>query len=125
MLKLVLGKEPMTRDGLRRVLAMQLHDPSLLTDEIVDERFAVAETQPRRVLSTLAVPHLTPELAKLHCPIFGFWGVNDQFCPVSGAATLARAPRARVLTVNDCGHWVMVERPELFNRLAIDFLREP
>jgi 4,5:9,10-diseco-3-hydroxy-5,9,17-trioxoandrosta-1(10),2-diene-4-oate hydrolase len=125
MVKLVLGKEPLSRDGLRRLLAMQLFDPALLDDETVDERWEVARRQPARVLATLAVPHLAPELPRLRCPVLGLWGMNDVFCPPSGATTLAAgAPDARVLLVNRCGHWVMVERPRLFDRLALDFLRE-
>jgi len=31
---------------------------------------------------------------------------------------------ARVMLLNGCGHWVMVEQPSVFNRLSIDFLRE-
>jgi 4,5:9,10-diseco-3-hydroxy-5,9,17-trioxoandrosta-1(10),2-diene-4-oate hydrolase len=124
MVKLVLGKEPVTREGLRRVLEMQLHDPALLDDVLVDERLAVALEQPRRVLASLAVPHLAPALERLRCPVFGLWGVNDQFCPVSGARALERIPGARVLTINGCGHWVMIEKAALFNRLAVDFVKE-
>lgn len=125
MVKAVLGaKEPITRVALREVLALQLHDPALLSEDIVDERFPIALTQPRRVMSSLAVPYLAPELGRLSCPIFGLWGMNDQFCPVSGAMTLARTPRSRVLLVAECGHWVMVEHAALFNRLVIDFLGE-
>jgi 4,5:9,10-diseco-3-hydroxy-5,9,17-trioxoandrosta-1(10),2-diene-4-oate hydrolase len=85
----------------------------------------IAVTQPKRVLATLGVPHLAPELGRLRCPVFGFWGTSDKFCPVSGAMILAEGcPRARVLVLSECGHWVMVEHAELFNRLAVDFLRE-
>jgi 4,5:9,10-diseco-3-hydroxy-5,9,17-trioxoandrosta-1(10),2-diene-4-oate hydrolase len=125
MVKLVLGREGLSRDGLRRLLSMQLHDPALLTDELVDERFEIAAGQPRRVLASLAVPNLVAELPRLGCPLLGFWGVEDQFCPVSGAMTLARCRRARVVLLSECGHWVMIERPELFNRLTLDFLGEP
>jgi len=124
MVKLVLGKEGVSREGLRGVLSLQLFDPSILDDDLVDERLEVALEQPRRVLSSLSVPNLAPEVPRLACPVFGLWGMNDQFCPVSGALTLAGAPRARVMVINHCGHWVMIERPGLFNRLAIDFLRE-
>jgi 4,5:9,10-diseco-3-hydroxy-5,9,17-trioxoandrosta-1(10),2-diene-4-oate hydrolase len=122
MLKLVLGKDGVSRAGLRDVLALQLHDPSRLDDGLVDERFAVALTQPRRVLSSLSVPHLAPRLGELACPIFGLWGMNDQFVPPSGALTLAGCRRARVLLIHDCGHWVMIEHAALFNRLCLDFL---
>jgi 4,5:9,10-diseco-3-hydroxy-5,9,17-trioxoandrosta-1(10),2-diene-4-oate hydrolase len=56
--------------------------------------------------------------------VFGFWGVNDQFNPVGGAMKIMEhAPRARIVLVNRCGHWVQVEHREMFNRACIDFLR--
>ena len=125
MFKAVTAPEGITRDSLRKVLSLQLADPAKLTDDIVDERLEIALTQPRRVLTSLQVPHLAPELPKLRCPVFGLWGVNDQFCPVSGASRIAeQCPDARVLLVGRCGHWVMIEHADLFNRQALDFLSE-
>jgi 4,5:9,10-diseco-3-hydroxy-5,9,17-trioxoandrosta-1(10),2-diene-4-oate hydrolase len=33
--------------------------------------------------------------------------------------------KARVLLLSECGHWVMVEHTDLFNRQCVDFLEEP
>lgn len=125
MMKVFLGPEGITREGMRKVFGLQLYDPTQLTEEILDERMAIAPMQPKRVLTSMVVPHLAPELARLACPVFAFWGRDDNFCPVSGAATLsAHCKRARVLTLSQCGHWVMVEHTDLFNRLCVDFLRD-
>jgi 4,5:9,10-diseco-3-hydroxy-5,9,17-trioxoandrosta-1(10),2-diene-4-oate hydrolase len=125
MMKAVMMPGGITRDSLRRVLEKQLFDPAQLGDDIIDERFEIAQTQPERVLTTMQVPHLAPRLGEIQCPVFGLWGVNDQFCPVSGAMRIAEGcSKARVLLVGRCGHWVMVEHPETFNRLCVDFLRE-
>jgi 4,5:9,10-diseco-3-hydroxy-5,9,17-trioxoandrosta-1(10),2-diene-4-oate hydrolase len=125
MMKVFLGPEGITREGMRRVFGLQLFDPATLTEEILDERMEIAVTQPKRVLTSMVVPHLAPELSRIACPVLAFWGMNDKFCPVSGATTIAeRCPRARVMLLSACGHWVMVEHTELFNRLSIDFLRE-
>jgi 4,5:9,10-diseco-3-hydroxy-5,9,17-trioxoandrosta-1(10),2-diene-4-oate hydrolase len=113
------------REGMRRVLSLQLYDQQLLTDDIIDERWNIAKLQPKRVLATLQVPNLSGELATLRPPVLGFWGTDDKFCPVSGAMTLAKScPAARVLLLSRSGHWVMVEQSELFNRMAVEFLRE-
>jgi 4,5:9,10-diseco-3-hydroxy-5,9,17-trioxoandrosta-1(10),2-diene-4-oate hydrolase len=123
MMKVFLAPEGITRDGMRTVFGHQLYDVSQLTEEILDERCAIAPLQPKRVLTSLAVPHHTPRLEELQCPVLGFWGVNDKFCPVSGALALAtKVPKARVITRSRCGHWVMVEYPDLFNRMTLDFL---
>jgi 4,5:9,10-diseco-3-hydroxy-5,9,17-trioxoandrosta-1(10),2-diene-4-oate hydrolase len=125
MMKAFLGKGGITREALRDVLRLQLVDHAHLTDELVDERFAVAAEQPTRVLTTLGVPYLAPRLRELSCPVFGLWGMDDRFCPVSGASTIAReCAGSRVLLFNACGHWVMVERAAVFNRLCVDFLHE-
>ena len=55
----------------------------------LDERMEIAVTQPKRVLTSMVVPHLAPRLGDLSCPVFAFWGMNDKFCPVSGATTIA------------------------------------
>jgi 4,5:9,10-diseco-3-hydroxy-5,9,17-trioxoandrosta-1(10),2-diene-4-oate hydrolase len=125
MMKVFLGPEGITREGMRRVFGLQLFDPATLTEEILDERMEIAVTQPKRVLTSMVVPHLTPRLGELSCPVFAFWGMNDKFCPVSGATTIAEhCKKARVMLLSECGHWVMVEHTDLFNRLSVDFLRE-
>jgi 4,5:9,10-diseco-3-hydroxy-5,9,17-trioxoandrosta-1(10),2-diene-4-oate hydrolase len=125
MMSIFLSKEGITRDGMRKVFGLQLFDQSLLTDEIIEERFQIAEHQPKRVLTSLNVPHLTPRLGELACPVFALWGMNDKFCPVSGAMRIAEScKRSRVMLLSECGHWVMVEHTDLFNRLCLDFLRE-
>ncbi len=125
MMKAVFAPEGITRESIRKVFAHQLFNPEQVTDQIIEERFQIAETQPKRVLSTLRVPYLAPELDKLDCPVLGFWGNDDQFCPVSGAATLSENVRnSRVVRLSQCGHWVMVEHKDLFNRTSTEFLKE-
>ena len=125
MMKAFLSPDGITRESMRLVFGHQLFDPGLVTDALIEERFSIAKDQPKRVLTSMHVPYLTPELAKIECPVFAFWGVDDKFCPVSGAQTIAtQCPRARVLLLNRCGHWVMVEHRDVFNRLTLDFLRE-
>jgi 4,5:9,10-diseco-3-hydroxy-5,9,17-trioxoandrosta-1(10),2-diene-4-oate hydrolase len=125
MMKVFLGPEGITREGMRKVFGLQLFDPAVLTEEILDERLQIAATQPKRVLTSMVVPHLAPRLGELGCPVFALWGMNDQFCPVSGAMRIAEGcKRARVMLLSECGHWVMVEHEALFNRLSADFLLE-
>jgi 4,5:9,10-diseco-3-hydroxy-5,9,17-trioxoandrosta-1(10),2-diene-4-oate hydrolase len=125
MMKVFLAPEGITREGMRRVFGLQLFDPNALTEEILDERCAIAPLQPKRVLTSMQVPNLVPELAELRAPVFAFWGVNDKFCPMSGAITIANHCKgARVMLLNGCGHWVMVEHTAVFNRASVEFLRE-
>jgi len=125
MMKVFLGPDGITPDGMREVFGLQLYDPTQLDEDTLDERIEIAHLQPKRVMSSLQVPHLTPHLDKIACPVLGWWGANDNFCPVSGATTLAKHCKdARVHLLSRCGHWVMVEHTEVFNRLTLDFLSQ-
>lgn len=111
--------------GMRRLLGLQLFDASQISDETVAERVAVVNQQPLCVLTRMQVPNLSARLAELGCPILGFWGMNDKFCPVSGAQTMMENCRnIRFVLLSECGHWVMVEHRALFNRLCLDFFAE-
>ncbi|MFI5296613.1 MAG: alpha/beta fold hydrolase [Polyangiales bacterium] len=125
MMKAFFGKEGITRETMRRVFELQLFDPRLVNEELLEERVQIANLQPKRVLSSMQVPNLATELSRLRCPTFALWGVDDKYCPVSGAMTIAKeCPGSRVLLLSQCGHWVMVEHAALFNRLCLDFLKE-
>ena len=108
---------------MRKLVSNLVYDPSLLTDELIAERFAVARTQPKDVLARMRVPDLSSRLGELTMPILGFWGAEDGFCPASGAQKfLAACPDVRFILYARVGHWVMVEQRDEFNRHAIDFL---
>ncbi|PBJ02299.1 alpha/beta fold hydrolase [Pseudomonas sp. ACN5] len=111
--------------GMRRLLALQLFDESLISDETVNERVAVVHQQPVCVLSTMQVPNMTSRLGELQCPILGFWGMNDKFCPSSGALTmLEHCSKIRFVMLSECGHWVQVEHRDFFNSQCLAFLQE-
>ena len=108
----------------KRLVSNLVYDPSVITDELVRERYAVARTQPKDVLARMRTPNLAPRLCELKAPILGFWGVQDEFCPVGGAQRFLDAcPDARFMLFNHVGHWVQVERPDEFNRYTLAFLR--
>lgn len=125
MFKAVSAPEGLSQDSLRKVLTLQVFDEKHITSELVAQRWEIAQLQPKRLFQTLLVPHLAPRLSELRCPVLGLWGNQDQFCPVSGASILSDScPDSRVLRIANCGHWVMVERPALFNSMCTEFLRE-
>lgn len=111
----------------RRLVSNLVHPDfvSRISDELVAERFAVARTQPKDVLTRMRTPNLGPRLSEISCPIFVMWGLNDEFCPESGARHfLDSCANARCLTFARTGHWVQVERASEFNRYAVEFLSE-
>ena len=111
------------RQGLRKVLTTLVYDPSHVTDQLVDERYAILQQQPPEVLSRMQVPNMEAELANLACPVLSFWGVEDELLPASGGHKITRnCHPSRHLEIAECGHWVMVEHCRLFNASCIDFL---
>lgn len=111
------------REGLRGVLETLVFDAGHVTDALVDERYAILQTQPPEVLARMRVANMEAEIGDILCPVLVFWGVNDELVPASGGQKILRACRlCRLVEVAGCGHWVMVEHARLFNSACLDFL---
>uniref|UniRef100_A0AAU1ZPC7 Alpha/beta fold hydrolase n=1 Tax=Streptomyces sp. NBC_00093 TaxID=2975649 RepID=A0AAU1ZPC7_9ACTN len=62
-------------------------------------------------------------LSRLPVPTLVLWGAADKVNRPSGGRMLAdRMPNCDLYEVANTGHWVQVERAELFNRVCADFL---
>lgn len=120
------GSPDFNLDEQRRLVSNLVH-PSFapkIPDALVQERFAVARTQPKDVLARMRTPNLGPRLGEIIQPILVLWGLQDEFCPESGARHFLDAGcDVRTMTFNHVGHWVQVERADEFNRHSIEFLR--
>jgi len=113
-----------TKDSQAEVLRLFTYDPAHVTQELIDMRWAVAQSQPKEVLTTMKTPELGPKMCELSCPILTFWGANDDFMPPQGKETCLKAnEQSRFIEVNACGHWVMIEHARMFNAASIDFLQ--
>ncbi|NIB40331.1 alpha/beta fold hydrolase [Pseudomaricurvus alkylphenolicus] len=124
MTKVPLGSPEFTPTYLKEVLKLIVFDPKHITDELIEERFRVLKTQKPSVFTRMSTPNLTDRLGDIQCPVLGFWGANDRFCPLSGAEKLVTGcNNAQVITLSKCGHWVMIEHPELFNQRSVEFLQ--
>jgi 4,5:9,10-diseco-3-hydroxy-5,9,17-trioxoandrosta-1(10),2-diene-4-oate hydrolase len=125
MLRAIFDPGGLTLESMRKVFSKQLHDPSIISESLLEQRMRIAQSQPQAVFATSRVPNQSDELGSIQCPVLGLWGNEDQFCPVSGATTLAeKIPDVRVMRFSNCGHWVMVEHEAVFNRMVRDFLQE-
>ncbi|MEM8696017.1 MAG: alpha/beta hydrolase [Pseudomonadota bacterium] len=121
------GSEDFNRDEQKRLICNLVHPDFApnISEDLVDERFAVARTQPKDVLARMRTPNLGPRVGELEQPIFVLWGLNDEFCPESGARYfLDQCEDARCMTFTHVGHWVQVERAAEFNRHVTAFLDE-
>jgi len=64
--------------------------------------------------------------ADVRCPCQLVWGAKDPVLPLSVAFDLvATLPDARLCIFDDVAHCAMIEAPERFNRVLIDFVKDP
>jgi pimeloyl-ACP methyl ester carboxylesterase len=117
-----------TRERLVDWLKTMVFDQRVLTEELIESRFAAA-TSPGAVknlqdaYATFYNPALTgdvPLWAKVHKirqPTLICWGRDDRVAPVEGALLPARRmPKCDLRIYSRCGHWVQVERKADFER---------
>lgn len=99
-------------------------NPDCVDDALVAERLALMQLQNPQVMKTMKVPNLTERLGEIECPSLTLWGINENMMPENGILRLAKGLKnGRLLTIPNCGHWVMIEHRELFNRTVLDFLK--
>ena len=125
MFKVFGSGEPVTPAVMKDLFATGLmYNPAHATEELVAERMQIMGIMNGHVMATMSVPVLTERLHELDCPVLGFWGLDEQMMPENGIMALARNTRhLRLILVSECGHWVMVEHEDMFNRSCLDFIQ--
>jgi 4,5:9,10-diseco-3-hydroxy-5,9,17-trioxoandrosta-1(10),2-diene-4-oate hydrolase len=118
------GGAPLTVDKMKAFFIKAfVVNPACVDDALVQERFELMKLQNPQVMKTMKVPNLTARLPEIGCPALTLWGLNENMMPDSGILRLAKGLKnGRMVLVPNCGHWVMIEHRELFNRTVIDFL---
>ena len=123
-----------SRERLAAFLRTLVFDPSLITDELIDERLAAASTPSslramRAMGSSFTDPRsyeeglLWREAHRLRNQVLLVWGREDRVNPLDGAlVALKLIRRCRLHVFGGCGHWAHLEKFDEFNRLAFDFL---
>jgi 4,5:9,10-diseco-3-hydroxy-5,9,17-trioxoandrosta-1(10),2-diene-4-oate hydrolase len=120
-----------TRDKMEAFLRSMVYDQSLVTDELIDERFRTA-TDPATAggLKAMQVANqkfptegeLWREASTIKHDVLITWGREDRVQPLDGAFVGFRLlENARLHVFPKCGHWAMVEQREEFQRLTTDF----
>jgi 4,5:9,10-diseco-3-hydroxy-5,9,17-trioxoandrosta-1(10),2-diene-4-oate hydrolase len=123
-----------SKEKLADFLRTLVFDRSMITDELVDERFEYA-ADPATLASMRAMGEsfrnpgaaeeamLWREAYRLRQRVLLVWGREDRVNPLDGAlVALKLIPRAQLHVFGGCGHWAMLEKFDEFNRLTADFL---
>lgn len=113
------------KDSLEQFIRRGLvYDDSVVDEQLVNERWGIFQQQNTKVITSMVVPNMEDQLGELRCPIIAFWGANENMMPETGIAKLTKkCKNIRLTIVSECGHWVMVEHKDLFNRMTLDFLQ--
>jgi 4,5:9,10-diseco-3-hydroxy-5,9,17-trioxoandrosta-1(10),2-diene-4-oate hydrolase len=119
------GAPPLTPERMKEFFIKAfVVNPAAVDDGLVRERFELMKLQNPQVMKTMKVPNMTARLPEIRCPVLSLWGLNENMMPESGILRLAKGlPDCRMVLVPRCGHWVMIEHRELFNRTVLDFLK--
>ncbi len=129
-----------TREKLIRWLRCMVHDPSLITEERIEERWESAKdaeshkslaamygstsfaAQQKMMIDANRPPYWSM-MHNVRCPTLLTWGLDDRQCPPDmPMIPLRLIPNAELHIFPNCGHWVMVEAKEAFERVTLEFL---
>lgn len=131
-----------TRERLVEWLNSMVYDQSLITEELIEERWAQA-TDPatlasarkmynRFLLKMMAAPHQGDEppywamLHKIKAQTLMTWGRDDRVSPMDMALLPMRTiPHVELHVFPNCGHWTMIEQKAAWEATVLAFLRRP
>jgi len=122
-----------SRENMAAFLRILVHDQRLVTDELIDERFAVA-SRPEALAGMAAMGSsffgehaedgmLWREAHRVKHEVLLIWGREDRVNPLDGALiALKQLRRAQLHVFGGCGHWAQLEKFDEFNELSLRFL---
>ena len=116
------------RNYIRVKAEKTFYDPAMVTEDLVDRISDIATNRLRALrfvwLARSSMKDLViDELHEINIPVFLIWGSEDQITPSDVAHMFQQLlPNAKLQFIEKCGHAPMMERPEAFNQLMIEFL---
>lgn len=117
-----------SRENIRRYLRVHLDDEGLVTDELVDYIHRAHTGAPELMEArrqSVSVPHdYTPDLAGIRAPVLLVHGRYDRMVAFEvSIAILNHIADARLVLLNNCGHWPPFEKPAEYAAHVLTFLR--
>jgi pimeloyl-ACP methyl ester carboxylesterase len=108
----------------RMVLSPYVMDPNALPADVIS--LVVDGAGARGVLPTVAAisrSDAREDMDQVSCPVLSIAGDRDRIVPLADTEALRRdMPAAHSVVLEGCGHMLMLERPEAFNRRLLDFV---
>ena len=113
---------------IARKVAETFYDPKVADKDLVDEVFETINDREKalRIVLTAksALKHnIGDDLYKIKCPTLLVWGKQDSITPPFVAEKFNELiPNSELTFIDKCGHAPMMERPEEFNEILLNFL---
>ena len=105
------------------------YDPAVATKEIVDDVFETVNDR-NKLVKTLAIAksairhNMAKDLPKMSTPTCIIWGKNDIVTPPNVADEFHKLlPDSNLYWIDKCGHAAMMEHPERFNEILLEWLK--
>ncbi len=118
-------------DYVSERVAYTFYDPKTATKELIDEVFETTKSIPKclrivGIAKSAQRNNMADEIPDIKCPTLLIWGLNDTITPPMVAHEFNRLiPNSTLRFVDKCSHAPMMEQPERFNELLLDFLKKP
>lgn len=126
-----------SREALRAFISTMVVDQSLVTDELIEQRFADA-TAPgaQEAMASMGASFWNPEwyedgmlwreVHRLRHRVLLTWGREDRVNPLDGAlVALKQIPKAQLHVFPNSGHWAQLEVADAFRAVVTTFLETP
>ena len=104
------------------------YDPRVANKELVDEVFETVNNRNKLIkilaMAKSAIRHnMAKDLPKMKLPCLIIWGKNDNVTPPEvGIEFNNLLPNSDLSWIDKCGHAPMMEHPEKFNEILLDWL---
>lgn len=123
----LLTRAMLSRSMVRRGLRTAVHDPALLTPELVEGHYRPLRMKGHARASAKHMLDRTKDIplepAHIRAPTLILWGEHDRWIPIERGRELAQLiPNARLYIVRGAGHLLLEEEPEECSRELLKFL---
>ena len=115
-------------DYIKERVAYTFYDPEVASKDLVDEVFETTRSIPKcmrivAIAKSAQRNNLNQDLHNIKVPTLLVWGLNDTITPPMVAHEFNRLiPNSELKFIDKCCHAPMMEQPEKFNEIVVDFL---
>lgn len=118
-----------THENVWRAFINMAFDPRTVSEQTIEgfiDRMKLPNAKYAFMSTMLAIrntTNLASRLDKILSPTIIVWGEQDEMIPVKYAEDYRNIPNSNLRVIPKCGHTPFTEKPQIFSKIAIDFLK--